>query len=189
MLLPDLPCDEAGNPIWADWSCPVCGTYTPRVARPGRPAIYCSNACRQKAYRFRRRHGIRLLQGDGQPVHRARGARVTHALRPGRDPMSSLRASNRQAVSLCGAFVRPVGDTPNMKPEFHFDDANACFACLELTSAGRPDVAMIYPWQMSRTDYVGPPLEPRPARDGYELSIRGLPRRWRKRRRRTRAAP
>jgi hypothetical protein len=139
MLFPGLRFHTDGQPIWADWSCPVCGTYTPKTARPGRPNVYCTNACRQKAYRFRRKHGIRLLHGDGQPTERAAGDRVAHLLRPRRDPVSWRRASNREAVSLCGAFVRPGKDRPFLPTEFLFDSAKSCLSCCQLTGAGRPE--------------------------------------------------
>lgn len=182
-LLPPLPCDDHGYYIRAEWTCPVCGAWTPITTRPGRPRVYCTNACRQKAYRRRRAAGVRLVFGDGQPTDRARGRRLNHLLRPRRDPVGEQRTSQRQAVSLCGAFVLPMADLAHMKPDFRFDDANNCFACLDLTGAGRPTDPMVYPWQMSRRDYTGPPLEPRPARPGHALEIRGLLRRWRRRRR------
>src|SRR5687768_429299 len=37
--------------------CGSCGTVLPPRDRPGRPSAYCSNACRQKA--FRKRHATR----------------------------------------------------------------------------------------------------------------------------------
>lgn len=177
LLLPDIPADADGNPILANWSCPVCGKYTPRVHRPGRPCVYCSNACRQKAYRYRRRHGIRLLRGDGQPTERAAGARVTHLMRPDRDPVSRPRRSDRRAVSLCGAFVRPARDHEHLRPHFPFNSAHACFSCLGLTGADDPDPPMIHPWQNFHRAYTGPPVDPYPAPPGYSASLRGRARR------------
>lgn len=196
MLALDVPLRALGLPaplqpddIVADWHCPVCGKHTPRTHRPGRPPVYCSNACRQKAYRYRRDHGIRLLHNDGQPAHRAAGARVTHLTRPSRDPVAGQRASNRKCVSLCGAFVRPAVDFDHLDPRFEFDDARACWRCLELTGAGVPDVPMMYPWEARNRTYVGPPIEPVPARVGYMASLRGKPPKWRRRRRQTATAP
>lgn len=160
MQIPMPPLDADGNPIIAGWRCPCCGADTPRVQRPGRPRVYCTNACRQKMYRFRRRHGIRLLHGDGQPAHRAAGARVTHLVRPGVDPVGHRRTSQRKVVSLCGAFSRPAADHAHLKPDFRFDDVHACFTCLDLTGAGVPDEPKRYPWQMSQRDDHGPALEP-----------------------------
>lgn len=111
-------------------------------------------------YRHRRQQGIRLLHRDGQPAHRASGARVTHLLRPARDPVSGRRTSQRRTVSLCGAFVRPIIDHPHVIPDFRYDDVTACFRCLDLTGAGTPDPPRRYPWQLSRHDYTGPPLQP-----------------------------
>src|SRR5688572_25139960 len=53
-----VPAPLGPEDVIADWNCPVCGTHTPRTYRPGRPPVYCTNACRQKAYRYRRDHGI-----------------------------------------------------------------------------------------------------------------------------------
>lgn len=179
MLLRDLYVhDDNDHIVIADWNCPVCGAYTPRVLTPGRPKVYCSNACRQRAYRYRCDHGIRLLKGDGQPVERSAERRITHAMRPTRDPISRERTSARRAVSLCGVFVRPATDLPWLTSDFRFDNGRNCFRCLELTGAGRPEVPMLYAWQMWRSDYDGPPIPAEPAPAGYELAIRGLPRRW-----------
>ena len=172
MQIPIPPLDPDGDPIIADWCCPCCGAYTPRVQRPGRPRVYCSNACRQKMYRFRCRHGIRLRYGDGQPAHRAAGALVTHLVRPAADPVGHRRTAQRKAVSLCGAFVRPITDQPHVRPEFRFDDVRACFTCLDLTGAGTPEVPKRYPWQLSRRDYDGPPLEPLPVQPGEMHELR-----------------
>jgi hypothetical protein len=196
MVAFDLPLKALGIPpplgpddVVADWNCPVCRKHTPRTHRPGRPPVYCSNRCRQKAYRYRRDHGIRLLHHDGQPAHRAAGASVTHLTRPVGDPVAGRRASNQRCVSLCGAFVRPAADFDHLDPTFEFDDARACWRCLELTGAGIPDVPMIYPWQVRLRGYTGPPVAPVPARVGYMASLRGKPPKWRRRRRKTSAPP
>lgn len=155
----------------ADWHCPCCNAYTPRTQRPGRPKVYCSNACRQKMYRYRRDHGIRLLCGDRQPKLRAHGARVTHLARPATDPVAHRRTSQRRVVSLCGAFARPAADYAHLNPEFWFDEVHACFTCLGLTGADLPAEPKRYPWQLAQRTYDGPPLSPVPARLGemYEL--------------------
>lgn len=171
--------DDHGDPILADWYCPVCRAYTPRVRRPGRPAVYCSNACRQKAYRFRCRNGIRLLRGDGQPTERGRGARVVHLLRPSRDPVSATRRTDRQRVSLCGAFVRPAADHPHLRPDFPFDAVDACFSCLDLTGSERADPPLLYAWNAFLRRPTTPVMEPCPAPLGRAAEIRGLPRRRR----------
>ena len=175
-----------GNVVLADWTCPVCGVPAPRTLRPGRPKVYCSNSCRQRAYRYRRGHGIRLLRGDGQPTERATGVRVRHLLRADGDPLRDQRRSDRKSVSLCGAFVRPARDHPDLVTEFAFDDAHACYTCLELTGSERPAPPMIYPWQSSRKSYTGPPVNKSPAPPMYAANIRGVPRRRRAQRQRGR---
>jgi hypothetical protein len=34
------------------WDCPCCGHVIEMIHRPGRPRLYCSHACRQRAYRL-----------------------------------------------------------------------------------------------------------------------------------------
>lgn len=176
-----------GHVLVAEWSCPVCGVPTPRTRRPGRPRVYCTNSCRQRAYRMRRSCGIRLLRGDGQPTERAAGARVRHLLRAGGDPVGNRRTSDRKMVSLCGAFVRPARDHPDLVVDFAFDDVAACYSCLQLTGSARPAPPMIYPWQSSRKSYTGPPVDKIPAPPASAANIRGVPRR--RHRRHTRPSP
>jgi len=176
MYLQPPPFDELGDPIVADWHCPVCGTYTPRVRRPGRPAVYCSNACRQKAYRYRCRHGIRLLSGDRQPSHRGRGARVIHLLRPERDPVAGLRRGDQSCVSLCGAFIRPATDHAHLLPDFPFDAVDACYSCIALTGRARADPLMLYPWNAFLREPITVVKPPWPAPLGSGAAIRGVPR-------------
>ncbi len=163
--------------ILVDWNCPMCGTPTPRTRRPGRPRVYCTNSCRQRAYRDRRRRGVRLLCGDGQPCERSFGRRVEHLMRAPGDVVADRRASNRRAVSLCGAFVRPARDHPDPYTDFAFDHVYACYTCLELTGAARPDPPMQYPWQTARRSYTGPPLAKFPAPPMMAERLRGAPKR------------
>lgn len=182
MEIPRPRFDAHGDPVVVDWFCPVCSAYTPRVRRPGRPAVYCSNACRQKAYRYRCRHGVRLLRGDGQATERGRGARVVHLLRPESDPLASTRRPDRALVSLCGAFVRPARDHAHLLPDFPFDAVDACFSCVDLTGSDRADPPMVYPWDAflaGRSDLAQPPV---PAPLGRSAEVRGAPR-YRRRRR------
>jgi predicted nucleic acid-binding Zn ribbon protein len=176
-LAPPQPGDSRflpdGSRIIADWHCPVCGTHTPRTTRPGRPRVYCTNSCRQRAYRFRRARNIRLRRGDGQPTERGRGADVRHILRPPSDPLHDRRTSRRQKVSLCGAFVQPAHDHPDLRTAFVVDEPDACYRCLLLTGTPRPDPPMIHPWQHSRKSYAGPPLESVPAPPEMATRLRG----------------
>src|SRR5690606_14066107 len=50
--------------------CPMCGTTVQQIHRPGRARIYCTNSCRQRAYRWRRAHGVRHCVERNGPVER-----------------------------------------------------------------------------------------------------------------------
>jgi len=173
--------DLNGIEVLADWNCPVCGISTPKTRRPGRPSVYCSNACRQRAYRYRMRNGIRLLRGDGRLTARAKGVNVQHLLRPSDDPVAEVRRlHDRKAVSLCGAFVRPAADHPDLVTDFVFDDAAAFYSCLGLTGSPRPDPPMVYSWESGRKSYQHVPIVKRPVTPGYAASIRRAPMPWRR---------
>ena len=58
----DLPQD-----VVEPWFCPVCDGPAHRTRRPGRPKLYCSNACRQRAYRWRRDHHARADRSAVSP--------------------------------------------------------------------------------------------------------------------------
>lgn len=49
-------CDETPDELTSTPGCSVCGDPVPQTAT-GRPRTYCSRACRQRAYRTRRRAG------------------------------------------------------------------------------------------------------------------------------------
>lgn len=90
------------------WWCPVCDGAAHRTRRPGRPKLYCSNACRQRAYRWRRDHHARTVAPRGHP---AASALVPfgrwHALRTSRDFMSGLRDRRSRQPTVCGVLARP----------------------------------------------------------------------------------
>ena len=81
--------------IVEEWWCPVCDRAAHRIHRPGRPRIYCSNACRQRAYRYRRAHGLRTTAHRRPAVRvgvRARGNRqAPRTARPGRLHVEPVR--------------------------------------------------------------------------------------------------
>ncbi len=62
------------RPRWGDvvaeWACPVCGTSCNRTYHSGRARVYCTNACRQRAYRLRRR-SVSFRPPPAQPPHRS----------------------------------------------------------------------------------------------------------------------
>jgi hypothetical protein len=117
--------------------CPVCATTVQQVYRPGRGRIYCSNGCRQRAYRWRRLRGIRrCVERDG-PTERLFNDR-RHALRDERDPVSSLRDRRQREVSVCGTFAKPVRDTRTTHDRFVPEHDWSCATCVSLIGAGPP---------------------------------------------------
>jgi hypothetical protein len=103
-------CDaDAYDSVVEEWWCPVCGDAAHRTYRPGRPKIYCSNACRQRAYRWRRRNCARTI---ARPGARAEGAYVVggtwHALRAPHDLAAGRRDRRGRQVTVCGALARPA---------------------------------------------------------------------------------
>jgi hypothetical protein len=128
-LLADLPAD-----VVEPWWCPVCNGPAHRTSRPGRPKLYCSNACRQRAYRWRRDHHARTV---ARPWHPAAGALVPrgrwHALRTGRDFVADLSDRRRRQPTVCGAFARPARLLPNRTShQFVTASPDACRTCVEL---------------------------------------------------------
>jgi hypothetical protein len=99
---------EIGDVI-AEWSCPVCGTSCDRRYRPGRARVYCTNACRQRAYRWRRDHRSTLGPSDHVPA-RARTRDRSHALRSTPDLASGRRDSTGRQITACGSFGRAAAD-------------------------------------------------------------------------------
>jgi len=125
----DLP-DDVVEPLW----CPVCDGPAHRTRRPGRPKLYCSNACRQRAYRWRRDHQARTV---ARPGHPAAGALVPfgrwHALRTSRDFMADLSDRRRRQPTVCGAMARPARLLPNRTHhQFVTASPDACRSCIEL---------------------------------------------------------
>jgi hypothetical protein len=90
------------------WWCPVCERPAHRTLRPGRPKIYCGNACRQRAYRWRKRNDARTI---ARPGHRAAGSFVpggrNHALRNPRDFVGHRRDRRGRQPTVCGALAKP----------------------------------------------------------------------------------
>jgi hypothetical protein len=125
----DLP-DNVVEPWW----CPVCNGPAHRTRRPGRPKLYCSNACRQRAYRWRRDHQARTI---ARPGHPAAGALVPfgrwHALRTGRDFVADLSDRRHRQPTVCGAFARPARLLPHRTDhQFVTASRDACRTCTEL---------------------------------------------------------
>ena len=87
--------------------CPACGATVVQTYRPGRARIYCTHACRQRAYRWRREHGVRwFVERDG-PALRGSTRERRHALRLRTDLQPSLLDHRNRRLTICGTFARP----------------------------------------------------------------------------------
>ena len=117
--------------------CPTCASPVVDVYRPGRGRIYCTNACRQRAYRWRRAHGVRtFVQRDGAAERLVNDRR--HAVRDTRDPVSSLRDRRQREATACGVFARPVRGQRVTHDRFVPEHPWSCRTCSALISAGPP---------------------------------------------------
>lgn len=117
-----------------EWVCPVCRTPVLHEFRPGRPRVYCSNACKQRAYRWRRSHGVRLLATPWRPAARSHNHRF-HAQRPADDFVAAPSDWRGRHVSLCGVFAVPARPTPVGHTEFVPGGSRACASCTRLLGA------------------------------------------------------
>ena len=138
------------------WPCPGCERIVEIVHRPGRPRIYCSQACRQRVYRWRRRHGAHTEATPAWPAERAsaRSNRLTsHALRSARDPLSRRRDRRGRELTVCGLLARPGRRLrqDGLRPPF-LPIGDVCRACAALISP-RP-LGLVPPGSMP------PPYEP-----------------------------
>ncbi len=126
--------------IVASWSCPVCERPTPRFARPGRARIYCTNACRQRAYRCRREQ--RAAGHPALPVvdpERGRSFERSHALRPASDPVVRGRHDSiGRAITVCGTFSRRATRPPFAHTRYVADVTWACRTCATLVRIAGP---------------------------------------------------
>lgn len=138
------------------WPCPGCERIVDIVHRPGRPRIYCSQACRQRVYRWRRRHGAHTEASPAWPVEcaSARSNRLTsHALRSERDPLSRRRDRRGRELTVCGLLARPGRRhrQEGLKPPF-LPVGDVCRVCTALI-APRP-LGLVPPGSMP------PPYQP-----------------------------
>ncbi len=122
------------------WRCPVCQASVARPHRPGRAKVYCTNACRQRAYRWRCARRPTLVTPT--PPQRARTADRTHAVRSTRDFVAPLADPAGRRVTVCGAFARAASDRPSSYRHTSFyvvDDGGhppptTCRTCAKLLS-------------------------------------------------------
>lgn len=127
--------------VTAIWTCPVCSTAVPRLRRPGRHRVYCTNACRQRAYRLRcksRQHHPISAHIRPLPARAATRDRV-HAIREYADVSSGRRDSIGRGITACGAFARMSIDTPSRFGHLRFapvdglPNSSTCRSCMQLT--------------------------------------------------------
>jgi hypothetical protein len=123
------------------WPCPGCERIVEIVHRPGRPRIYCSQACRQRVYRWRRRNGAHTEATPAWPAETssAYSNRLTcHALRSERDPLSRRRDRRGRELTVCGLLARTGKRLrkDGYKPPF-LPGGGVCRVCTALT-APRP---------------------------------------------------
>ena len=114
--------------VKAIWACPVCGHGVHRRHRPGRPRVYCTNACRQRAYRWRRAHRDALHVSP--PAQRAMTRDSTHALRSDRDFVALCRDSVGRRITACGVFARAANDEAHRFAHTNFHaTVGTCRSC------------------------------------------------------------
>ena len=128
---PGLTSARDGATSSAEWACPVCGTSCNRTYHSGRARVYCTNACRQRAYRWRRpsvRSGLR-------PHNRRTGPRQDPR-RPARPPLR--RRPGGRPARLHGppghrvrAFARSTRDRPSFAwhTDFIAGGPSSCRTC------------------------------------------------------------
>jgi hypothetical protein len=119
--------------VMEPWYCPVCNRATHRIYRPGRPRIYCSNACRQRAYRYRKTHRLTTTATPQAPCESAAAfLGKPHALRARTDFMANLSDRRRRRVTVCGALARPTRYAKFRHFDFLLDSDNSCRSCVQL---------------------------------------------------------
>ena len=153
------------------WHCPVCAAAIAHTYGPGRKRVYCSAACKQRAYRWRRANGVRILATPWTPAQRS-GFRTAHAVRPAVDVVGHARDAAERHVTVCGTFARKAQPANSSHTEFVPGAKNSCRSCTRLIGAD-PAWARLYPpgrvvWADRRWDWVPNPPEQR--RREYEAS-------------------
>ena len=132
--LADFP-DDVVEPWW----CPVCSAPAHRTRRPGRAKLYCSNACRQRAYRWRRDHHARTLATPTEPVESVfLPYDRWHARRSEGDFVSSYSDRRKRRPTVCGVLGKPSRQLPGRTHHlFILTSSSACRTCARLV---RPPV-------------------------------------------------
>lgn len=127
------------------WTCPVCDARIVHAVRPGRRRVYCTNACRQRAYRWRRQNQVFTTHTNARPTERALGrSGVRHALRTDRDFVAGRSyGRQREEVTVCGVLARP-SRSPRVAHYRFTPGLWTCESCETLTFAELPP-PFVYP--------------------------------------------
>lgn len=129
--------------------CPVCSTTVQQIHRPGRARIYCSNSCRQRAYRWRRRRGVRHCAERNGPVERMVAYGRRHAARHPADPVSRVTDRRNRVPTVCGTFATPSTRMRFTHYDFLPDHPWSCATCVALIDSGPIAPATVPPWRPS----------------------------------------
>ena len=141
-----VPAFVAGYPVVAAWWCPVCAAPAHRTRQAGRPRVYCTNACRQRAYRWRRDNHARLAATAEHPAERASVGIRGHALRSNRDFVSTNCDSRQREVTVCGAFARPARLGTWTHTRFVADNTGySCRSCIRLIAIPNDTIDSSWP--------------------------------------------
>jgi hypothetical protein len=137
---------DAGHTVVAEWWCPVCHAPAHRTRQAGRPRVYCTNACRQRAYRWRRDNHARLAATPEHPAERASNGIRSHALRSRRDFVSNNSDERRREVTVCGAFGRPARLGRFTHNNFVADNTGfGCRSCIRLIAIPNDTIDSSWP--------------------------------------------
>ena len=132
--------------LTAIWACPVCHTAVPQPRQAGRRRVYCTNACRQRAYRLRsktRQAHPMSAHRDPRPTRATTRDRV-HAIREYADVSSGRRDSTGRGITACGAFALMSIDNPERFGHVRFTSTEGlpspytCRSCQQLTGLAPP---------------------------------------------------
>jgi hypothetical protein len=128
------------------WSCPVCDSRIVHMRVAGRPRVYCTNACRQRAYRWRRDNSARLAASVDDPAERAHNGIRSHALRSRRDFVSRYSDQRQREVAVCGAFARPARLGQFVHTNFVANNTGfACRSCIRLIAIPNQTIDSSWP--------------------------------------------
>lgn len=141
--------------------CPTCDAVVIQRYRPGRARVYCTHACRQRAYRWRRRNGIRTCVERTGPATRGHAFARSHALRDPRDRAATTLVDHRgRRLTVCGTFVRPADLVRYTHVDFLPRQPWSCDVCSDLIGApDEPEIPDPPPFRMP-TDALRRPTGP-----------------------------